>query len=129
MSTIGDGTKLILGFEMCKPRDEYSRDEGELIASKQLISDVTGTFRNFGDVIVYDALACNSIWINYCLDLDIDVVVRVKKNKNNSIRQVKKKANKQDPAETWTDESGFESVKVYEKVFEMDNVDRPLRFI
>ena len=61
MSIIGDGTKLTLGFEMCRPREELSRDEGELIASKQLVSDVVGTYRNFVDIVVYDSLAYNSI--------------------------------------------------------------------
>ena len=63
MALIGDGTKLTLGFRECKPREEYTKNEGELIASKHLISDVTRTFRNFIDVVVYDSLGCNSIWI------------------------------------------------------------------
>ena len=57
------------------------------------------------------------------------MVVRVKKNKNNSIREVKRNVNKQDPIEIWTDVEKFESVKVYESEFMMDNVDRSLRFI
>lgn len=128
MSMIRDGPKLTLGFEMCRPREGQSRDEGELVASKQLISDISGTFKNFIDLVVYDSLACNSIWIDHCLDLGIDVVVRVKKNKNNSIRQAKKEVNKQEPIEIWTNEEKFESIKVYESEFVMDNVSRPLRF-
>ena len=62
MFIIGDGPKLTLGFEMRKPRGAQSRDEGELNASKLLISDITGTYGKFIDVIVYDALACNSVW-------------------------------------------------------------------
>ena len=129
MSIIGDGPKLTLGFRECKPREQQSRDEGELVASKQLISNVTGTYKNFIDVVVYDALACNSCWINLNINLGIDVVVRVKKNKNNSIKQVKKKTNKQDPIEIWEDEKEFDYVKIYESEFAMDNVDQPLRFI
>ena len=52
MSIIGDGPKLTLGFELCRPREKQSRDEGELVASKQLISNVTGTYKNFIDVVV-----------------------------------------------------------------------------
>ncbi len=63
------------------------------------------------------------------MELNVDAVVRVKKNKNNSIGQVKREVNRQDPTETWTDEKGFENVKVYEKTFKMDNVDQALRFI
>jgi len=129
VSIIGDGSNLTLGFESCRPRDYYSKDEGELIASKHLISDVVGTFRNFIDIVVYDVLACNSIWITHCLDLGVDAVVRVKKNKNNSLKEVKAKTNKQDPIETWTGENEFDSIKVYESIFEMDNVDQPLRFV
>ena len=124
LAMIGDGPKLTLGFQMCRPRELYSKDEGELIASKQLISDISGTFKNFIDAVVYDSFACTSIWINHCLDLDIDAVVRVKKNKNNSIRQVKREVNKQDPVEVWTDEKELKSVKVCESEFMMDNVDQ-----
>ncbi len=129
MSIIGDGPKLTLGFEMCKPREGNSRDEGEMIASKKLISDVSGTFRNFIDVVVYDSLVCSSVEINKCLDLGIDTVVRAKKNKNTSTKQVKKKVNKQDPIEIWEDDKEFDYVKIYESEFEMDNVERPLRFV
>ena len=78
-----------------------------MIASKNLISDVSRTYKNFIDVVVYDALACNSIWISNCIELGIDAIVRVKKNKNNSIKQVKREVNKQDTNEIWTDEKGF----------------------
>ena len=57
------------------------------------------------------------------------MIVRAKKNKSNSIRQVKRETNKQEPIEIWTDEKGFESVKVYDTVFKMDNVVPPLRFV
>jgi len=129
MSIIGEGPKLTLGYEMCRPREGQSRDEGELVASKNLISDVLRTYKNFIDVVVYDALGCNSTWINQNISLGIDAIVRVKKNNNNSIKQVKKEVNKQEPSEIWTDEKGFDNVKVYEKTFKMDNVDQPLRFI
>jgi hypothetical protein len=129
MSMIGDGPKLTLGFEPCRPRGAQSRDEGELISSKKLLSDVSGTFRNFIDIVVYDSLACNSPWINFCSDLGLDVVVRVKNNKNNDIRQIKKKVNKQDPIEIWSEEKRFESIKVYESKFMMNNVGQSLRFV
>jgi len=129
ISTIGDGTVLTVGFEMYKPGvDSAFKDEGELNVAKRLITDVSRTYGNLFDVLVYDALACNSKWINHCLKLGADVVVRVKKNNNNSIRAIKKKINKQDPIEIWSNEKGFESVKVYESTFKMDNVEQPLRF-
>ena len=42
---------------------------------------------------------------------------------------MKAKTNKQDPIEIWTDENELESIKAYESIFEMDNVDQPLRFV
>ncbi|MDP8218757.1 MAG: hypothetical protein P9M03_08530, partial [Candidatus Theseobacter exili] len=47
----------------------------------------------------------------------------------NSIKQIKKEVNKQDPVEEWTDEKGFERVEVFESVFIMDKVDCSLRFV
>ena len=88
MVMIGDVPKLVLGFQECKPRENYLKDEGEMVASKQLILDVAGTYRNFIDVVVYDALACHSDWINFCVNLGIDTVVRVKKNKNKILLQL-----------------------------------------
>ena len=44
------------------------------------------------DVVVYDALACNSVWINHCVKHDVEVIVRAKNNNNNSIREVKKRS-------------------------------------
>jgi hypothetical protein len=130
MSIIGDGPKLTLGFEMYKPgEDSESKDEGEINVSKRLISDVFTTYKNLIDVVVYDALACNSVWINHCIELKVDVIVRAKNNKNSSIREVKRKTNKQEPGEVWTGIKGFERVDVFETTFAMDNVHRPLRFV
>jgi len=52
-----------------------------------------------------------------------------RKIKNSSLKAVKANTNKQDPFEIWTDENKFDHIKVYESIFKMDNVDRPLRFI
>ena len=41
--------------------------------------------KNLIDVVVYDALACNFVWINHCIKHDVDVIVRTK---NNSIREI-----------------------------------------
>jgi len=130
MAIIGKGPKLTVGFEMYKPGvDSTSKDEGELNVAKRLISDVSTTYENLFDVVVYDALACNSVWINYCLALKIDVIVRAKDNNINSLKQVKKSTNKKEPVEIWEKEEGFESVTVFESTFNMNNVDKPLRFV
>ena len=130
MSTIGDGPKLVIDFEMYKPGlDSISKDEGELTAAKRLVSSVFDKDKSFFEIVVYDALACNSVWINQCITHGVEVVVRAKNNKNNRVRQVKKKVNKQDPVEVWTDGKGFERVEVSESMFNMDNVEQELRFV
>ena len=119
MSTVGIGPKLVIGFEMYKPgQDSASKDEGELNVAKRLITSVMKSHNKLIDVVVYDALACNSMWINHCKNLGIDVVVRAKRN-----------TNKSEAVEVWEDEKGFEKVEVYESTFNMDNVDQPLRFV
>ncbi|MDA8441877.1 MAG: hypothetical protein M0Z55_05825, partial [Peptococcaceae bacterium] len=90
MSTIGIGPKLVIGFEMYKPgQDSASKDEGELNVGKRLISSVVMRHNKLIDVVVYDALACNSIWINHCKSLGIDAIVRAKNNNNKSLRLAK----------------------------------------
>jgi hypothetical protein len=130
MSTVGMGPKLVIGFEMYKPgQDSTSKDEGELSVGKRLISSVVKSHRKLIDVVVYDALACNSIWINHCKSLGIDTIVRAKNNNNNSLRLARKTVNKTEAVEVWEVEKGFERVEVYESTFTMDNVEQPLRFV
>lgn len=91
MSTVGIGPKLVIGFEMYKPgQDSVSKDEGELNVAKRLISSVVKSPKKLIDVVVYDALACNSIWINHCKNLGIDAIVRAKNNNIKSLRLAKK---------------------------------------
>ena len=130
MSTIGKGPKLVVDFEMYSPKiDSSKKDEGEINVAKRLLSRVLDTHRKFIDVVVYDALVCNSSWFNHCIDGGIDTIVRVKKNNNRSLRQVKSLANKSDPVAVWTNEKGIERVDVYEKTFAMSGVEQPLRFV
>ena len=129
MSTVGIGPKLVIGFEMYKPgQDAESKDEGELNVGKRLISNVVKSHNRLVDVVVYDALACNSIWINHCKSLGIDATIRAKNNNNKSLLFAKKLANKTEAVEVWVDEQGFEKVEVYQSTFAMDNVEQPLRF-
>jgi len=130
MSTVGIGPKLVIGFEMYKPgQDTASKDEGELNVAKRLISSVVKSHKTLIDVVVYDALACNSVWINHCKSLGIDTIVRAKNNNNNSLRLAKRKVNKSEAVEVWECEKGFEKVEVFESTFTMDNVEQPLRFV
>jgi hypothetical protein len=131
ISTVGNaGVKLVVDFQPYRALvDKPSKNEGELTAAKRLIERVSNDHKGFVDVIVYDAIACNSEWINTCIDAKIDTVVRVKKNNINSIEEVKYRVNKLAPAEIWQNYEGYKSVEVYEGYFKMNNVGPELRFI
>jgi hypothetical protein len=130
LSTIGDSVKLVIDFEPYRAGvDEVAKDEGELTTAKRLIKRSSENHKNLIDVVVYDAIACNSEWINTCIESGLDTVVRVKNNKNDSIKEIKRKVNKSDEVELWTDIEGYENVKIYEGIFNMKNVKNALRFI
>jgi len=130
MSIVGDGPKLVIDFENYKPgQDSVSKNEGEQNVAKRLLTDVVSVHKKLIDVVVYDALACNSVWINHCIEHGVDAIVRTKNNNNKSIREVKKKVNKSETVEVWTEEKGFEKIEVYESTFTMDKVLEPLRFV
>ncbi len=130
MSTIGDGPKLVIDFEMYNPKiDSTKKDEGEVNAAKRLLSRVLDTHRTLIDVVVYDALVCSSGWFDHCIQGEVDTIVRVKKNNNKSIRQVKNLANKSEPVAVWETEEGIKNVSVYEQTFAMSGVEQPLRFV
>jgi len=130
MSIVGDAPKLVLDFEMYDPKvDSANKDEGEQSAAMRMLSRVMANHKQLLDVVVYDALVCNSVWINTCLSYGIDIVVRVKKNNNKSLKQVKALANKAEPVTVWNDEKGISEVTVYEKTFIMAGVEQPMRFV
>lgn len=130
LSTVGEGSKLVIDFEQYKPgEDKAVKDEGELTAAKRLVKRVSENHRELIDIIVYDAIACSSEWINACIEANLETVVRVKNNNVESIRGIKKQVNKSDEVAIWMDAKGYESVKVYEGRFNMKNVDKPLRFV
>ena len=126
MSTIGNGPKLVVGFDTYKPGEDSVKKD-VLNAAKRLITDVSKTYANLFDVVVYDALACNSQWFNHCLGLGLDIVVRAKMNK--SVKKVKRKANKRGPGAAWQSEKDHAQILIFESQFMMTDVNRPLRFV
>ncbi len=72
-------------------------------------------------------MACNSQWFNHCLGLDLDIIVRAKKNK--CVKKVKRLANKRGPVAAWQSEKDHAQILVFESQFMMTDVDRPLRFV
>jgi hypothetical protein len=130
LSTIGDDAKLVIDFEPYRSGiDEATKDEGELTTAKRLIQRVSDNHKKLIDVIVYDAIACNSVWMNTCIEAGMDTIVRVKSNNVESIKYIKKEVNKSDEVVVWMDIKGFENVKVYEGNFYMKSVEQPLRFV
>ena len=128
MSLIGDGPNLVIDYEMIKHRKEANdTGEGELIAAKRLLNRAVSAHRGLVDVVTYDALACNSIFLNECINLNIDAVIRVKGNHNLAIRKVKKETNTKHPNKHWHD--GQFEISAYESEFYMDGVEVPLRYV
>ena len=95
MSLVGEVPKLVIDFEMYNSKvDLQIKDEGELNAAKRLLSKAIIAHNNLVDIVTYDALACNSRFINHYIELGIDAVIRGKQNKNNSLKEVKRITNK-----------------------------------
>ncbi|MBV7276075.1 hypothetical protein I6U48_24590 [Clostridium sp. PL3] len=104
MSIVGEAPKLVIDFENYKPgQDSASKNEGEQNVAKRLLTDVVSVHKSLIDVVVYDAIACNSVWINHCIEHGVHAIVRTKNNNNKSIREVKKKVNKSELVEVWTE--------------------------
>ena len=130
MSLVGNEPRLIIDFELYKGSvDSSKKDEGELTVAKRLLSRVAKEHKNTVDVVVYDALALGSGWINLCKANTITPVIHVKENNIKSIKDVKTQVNQSKEKETWYDEKRESDVKAYEQKFYMDNVQEPLRFV
>jgi hypothetical protein len=130
ISTIGQGPKIVVDFEPYRANiDKSKKDEGELTAAKRLIKRVSESHSKMIDVVVYDAIACNSEWLSICIEAGLDTVVRVKNNNVECIREIRKQVNKSNEVAIWGDIKGYESVKVYEGTFNMNNVEKPLKFV
>ena len=128
MSLIGERTNLVLDYELYKHKSEANdTGVGELITSRKLLNRVVSSHNGLIDVVAYDALACNSPFINECRNLNIEAVIRVKKSHMLTIKKVKKETNQKKHINEWRD--GDQKVKAYESLFIMDGVDQPLRYI
>lgn len=81
MSFIGSGSRLIIDFELYKgSKDSSKKDEGELTVTKCLLTKITTEHKHTIDVVVYDVLACNSVWIKHCIESKVIPVIQVKDN-------------------------------------------------
>ncbi len=130
MSLIGRDPRLIIDFELYKgSMDSSKKDEGELTVAKRLLSRVAKEHKYTIDVVVYDALACNSSWINHCKENEVIPVIHVKDNNVTSIKEVKSRINKSNVKEVWQDKKRDCEVKAYQEAFYMNEVTGPLRFV
>lgn len=109
--------------------DSSKKDEGELTVGKRLLSRVTKAHKHTIDIVVYDALACNSSWINHCTTNKVISVIHGKDNNITSIKEVKTRINKSNIKEIWQDERRECEVKAYEETFKIGKVTDSLRFV
>lgn len=128
VSLIGEGANLVIDYEMHR-RNGNGKDtsESEIVASKRLLSSVVLAHNGLIDVVAYDALAGHSVFINHCIDHEVDAVIRLKKSHILSIKKVKRETNRKKHVKEFED--GKFQIKAYESLFYMDGVDKPLRYI
>ncbi len=127
-SLVGNTIPLVLDFEMYNNNiDSSNKEDGELTVAKRLITRLTHQYKDFIDIVAYDALACNSVMVNHILNHNLDFVIKVKKNNNNSINEVKSIVNKKEPSTSWYE--GDTLIEAFEDELYMNNVDQRLRFV
>ncbi|HHX61044.1 MAG TPA: hypothetical protein GX707_10090, partial [Epulopiscium sp.] len=69
VSLVGSQPRLTIDFELYKGSSDSSKKaEGELTVAKRLLEKMCQTYNRLVDIVVYDALACNSVWINHCIN-------------------------------------------------------------
>ena len=99
----------------------------ELTVAKRLITRICNDYVYFIDVVCYDALARNSSMVNHLIDNKLDFVIKVKKNNNNSIKEIKSIVNKTDVVDSWYEKDTL--IDSYDEEFYMNNVEKKLRFV
>jgi len=128
MSLIGEGANLVIDYEMTKRKGNGKEtSQSEIKTSKKLLNRAVSDYNGLIDVLTYDALALTSQFINECLGLGIDAVIRVKGSYNLTINNVKRVTNKKDLIIEWYE--GNYRIRAYESIFDMPGVEQPLRYI
>ena len=128
MSLIGDNANLVIDYEMAKRESiDSETSQSEIITSRNLLNRVVSEHKGLIDVLAYDALALNAPFINECINLNIDAVIRVKKSHILSVKKVKRITNKKDYIYEWSDNDY--RIKASESIFHMPGVEQPLRYV
>jgi Transposase DDE domain len=127
--TVGDNPRVCLGIEtLCSKQDGSDKDEGELTGAKRLVDNLHQSLHRFADIIVVDALYANEPFLSKICSLGMDVVVRMKNERLNIMKDARGLFENREPDYTWIEQQGKESVlvEVWHDSFSFGTFDRPL---
>jgi len=100
--SVGSEPRIILGAEMLHPKkDGSNKDEGEQTGAKRLLEKLYKQYHHFADVVVVDALYLNGPFISSLYSIGIDVVVRMKNERFEIMRDAMGLFKKQEPEYIW----------------------------
>ena len=133
-ATVGSDPHLVLGEEMLEPKkDSSDKDEGEITGGKRLIKKLYKQYHHFADIVVVDALYCKSTWIKEILSIGMNVVIRVKDERLNIVKDALGLFKCRKADKVWIKKKGgnsYREIKAWdEDNFEMPDADIKVRFI
>jgi hypothetical protein len=132
-SYVGADPRIVIGAEMLTPKkDSSNKDEGELTGAKRLLKNLHKKHHHFADVIVYDALACNSPWINAAKSCGIDAVVRVKNERLDIVKDAMGLFKGSKPDKVWEFKKSSRkhiSIAAWDDNILMNGVEGSIRFV
>lgn len=125
---VGGKPPLILGMEPIAPH------EGETTAARRLVDWLYQEYKHFADVVVADAGYAGAPFINNLRAKHIHVVVRLKDDRMNIVKDAEGLFSRQVPAKTWReDKSSTTCIDVFawdEERFDCwDGMKEPLRVV
>lgn len=111
--SVGSEPRIILGGEMLHPKKDGSdKDEGEQTGARRLLEKLYEQYHHFADVVVVDALYLNSPFISSVHSLGMDVVVRMKNERFEIMKDAMGLFKKQSPECTWKVTKGSTTTQI-----------------
>jgi hypothetical protein len=111
--SVGAEPRIILGTEMLHPKKDGSeKDEGEQTGAKRLLEKLYRQYHRFADVVVVDALYLNGPFISSVQSLGIDVVVRMKNERLEIMKDAMGLFKNQDPEYVWEVAKGSTTIQI-----------------
>ena len=111
--SVGSAPRIILGIEMLHPwHDGSGKDEGEQTGAKRLVQKLYTQYHHFADVVVVDALYLSNPFISLVYSLGIDVVVRMKDERFEIMKDAMELFKKQGPEYIWKTTKGSSTIQV-----------------